>query len=231
MKYNILVVEDEKNILDVIKAYLEKEDFNVFGADDGEIALEIFNNRNIHLIVLDLMIPKISGTEVCRLVREVSDIPIIMLTAKSDEESKIINLSLGADDYMVKPFSPKELVSRVHALLRRSYKIGSLNPQSNLVIIDNGRIRIDLDKMTVIKDEINIDFTANEFKVLSVMVLNPGMVLSRESLIEKAFGHEYEGFDRTIDTHIKNIRQKLEDNPKTPSYIQTVYGMGYKFEG
>ncbi len=231
LKYNILVVEDEQNILNVIKAYLEKEDYNVYEALDGEIALEVFGSEEIHLIILDLMLPKISGEEVCAKIRNVSDVPIIMLTAKSDLDSRIEGLSIGADDYVVKPFSPRELVSRVQALLRRSYRFDNLQPLSGKLILDNARLTIDINKMLVTKDNRNIGLTVNEFKVLEVLVSNSGQVLTREQLIEKAFGYEYDGFDRTIDTHIKNIRQKLEDNPKAPAYIITVYGMGYKFEG
>lgn len=231
LKYNILVVEDEQNILNVIKAYLEKEDYKVYEALDGEIALEVFGSEEIHLIILDLMLPKISGEEVCAKIRNVSDVPIIMLTAKSDLDSRIEGLSIGADDYVVKPFSPRELVSRVQALLRRSYRFDNLQPLSGKLILDNARLTIDINKMLVTKDNRNIGLTVNEFKVLEVLVSNSGQVLTREQLIEKAFGYEYDGFDRTIDTHIKNIRQKLEDNPKAPAYIITVYGMGYKFEG
>jgi DNA-binding response OmpR family regulator len=177
------------------------------------------------------MLPKISGEEVCAKIRNVSDVPIIMLTAKSDLESRIEGLSIGADDYVIKPFSPRELVSRVQALLRRSYRFDNLQPISGEWILDNARLTIDINKMLVMKDNRNIGLTVNEFKVLEVLVSNSGQVLTREQLIEKAFGYEYDGFDRTIDTHIKNIRQKLEDNPKAPAYIITVYGMGYKFEG
>lgn len=228
---NILVVEDEQNILDVIKAYLLKEDYNVFEAKDGEKAMELFHSEDIHLIILDLMIPKISGEEVCSQIRNTSDVPIIMLTAKSDEESRIDGLSIGADDYVVKPFSPRELIGRVKALLRRSYRSETSQPLAEKVIFDNGRLLIDIDKMLVLKDDLVKDLTSNEFKILTAFVSNPGSVLSREQLIKIAFGFDYEGFDRTIDTHIKNIRQKLEDNPKAPAYIVTVYGVGYKFEG
>lgn len=228
---NILVVEDEQNILDVIKAYLLKENYNVFEAKDGKEALEIFNSKEIHLIILDLMIPEISGEEVCSKIRNISDVPIIMLTAKSDEESRIDGLSIGADDYVVKPFSPRELIGRVKALLRRSYRFEGSQPLAEKLIFDNGRLLIHIDKMLVFKDKLVIDFTSNEFKILTAFVSNPGSVLSRDQLIEIAFGFDYEGFDRTIDTHIKNIRQKLEDNPKAPAYIVTVYGIGYKFEG
>lgn len=229
MNYNILVVEDEKNILDVIQAYLEKEGYNVITATDGEKALELFNTMDIHLIILDLMIPKISGEDVCKTIRNTSDVPIIMVTAKADEEFKIEGLHIGADDYVTKPFSPRELVSRVKALLRRSYK-GS-KPLAGMLSYNNNDLVIDVDKMVVKKNDINTNPTTIEFKVLLALVSNPSQVLSREQLIELALGNEYEGYDRTIDTHIKNLRQKIEEDPKNPKYILTVYGAGYKFEG
>ncbi len=226
--YNILVVEDEKNILDVINAYLSKENFRVLKAMDGEEALRIFNDEDIHLIILDLMLPRISGEEVCSKIRAISDVPIIMLTAKTDEDSKIEGLTIGADDYIAKPFSTRELVTRVKALLRRSYRTDINKPLAERLIINDGRILVELESMIVKKDDINIELTSNEFKVLVAFIENTGRVLSREQLIEAAFGYEYEGYDRTIDTYIKNIRQKLEDDPKTPVLITTVYGAGYK---
>ena len=225
---NILVVEDEKNISDVISAYLINEKFNVFLATDGEMAMELFNSHNIHLIILDLMIPKMSGEEVCKKIRFLSEVPIIMLTAKINEEDKIEGLSIGADDYVVKPFSPRELVSRVKALIRRSYR--DYKPLAEKVSFNNGDLEIEVDKMILRKNNKNIELTTNEFKILLALVSNPNQVLSREQLIDLSLGHEYEGFDRTIDTHIKNIRQKIETNPKSPEYIHTVYGFGYKFE-
>lgn len=229
MKYNILVVEDEKNILDVIKAYLEKEGYHVIASSDGEKALQLFNSLDIHLVILDLMIPKISGEEVCKSIRRTSDVPIIMVTAKADEDFRIDGLNMGADDYVTKPFSPRELVSRVKALLRRSYK-GS-KPLAETLSFNNKDLEIDVDKMTVKKMGINTNTTNIEFKVLLALVSNPSQVLSRDQLIKLALGSEYEGYDRTIDTHIKNLRQKIEDDPKNPKYILTVYGAGYKFEG
>lgn len=225
----ILVVEDEKRILDVVKAYLEKEGFKVKTAIDGKEALDLFNSETFHLIILDLMLPIISGEKVCNHIRTSSDIPIIMLTAKVDEDDKIEGLAIGADDYVTKPFSPRELVSRVKALLRRSYR--DSNPLFEKLSFNNKDLEVDIDKMEVKKDGKVILLTTNEFKILSALLTNPGQVFSREQLIEKAFGIDYEGFDRTIDTHIKNIRQKIEDNPKEPKYILTVYGVGYKFGG
>src|SRR5690554_3552638 len=226
---NILVVEDEKNIRDVIKAYLSKESYKVFTAQDGERALEVFEDQDIHLVILDLMLPKLSGEEVCTYLRAKSDVPIIMLTAKVDEDAKIEGLAIGADDYVTKPFSPRVLVSRVKALLRRSYR--DSNPLAEKMIFNDGDIEVDIDKMLVLKKGENIHLTTNEFKVLMVLLSSPRQVFSREQLIQSAFGYGYDGFDRTIDTYIKNIRQKIEDNPKKPSYIVTVYGAGYRFGG
>lgn len=229
MEYNILVVEDEKNILDVIKAYLEKENYNVITATDGERALELFQTRDVHLIILDLMIPKISGEEVCKRIRSTSDVPIIMLTAKADEENKIEGLNIGADDYVTKPFSPRELISRIKALLRRSYK--EIRQLTEVLSFNNNALIIDKDKMMVNKNNLNIPLTTIEFKILFALASNNSIVLSREQLIDIAFGNDYEGYDRTIDTHIKNLRQKIETDPKNPKYITTVYGAGYRFEG
>ena len=225
---NILIVEDEKNIREVIKVYLEKENYNVFTAEDGEMALEVFDDEEIHLIVLDLMLPKLSGEKVCSSIRAKSDVPIIMLTAKVDEDDKIEGLSIGADDYVTKPFSPRELVSRIKSLLRRSYR--DSKPLAEKMTFNNGDLEIDMKKMLVLKKGQNVHLTTNEFKVLMTLLTHPRQIFSREQLIQSSFGYEYDGFDRTIDTYIKNIRQKIEDDPKKPTYIITIYGIGYKFE-
>ncbi|MBL4938339.1 response regulator transcription factor [Clostridium sp. YIM B02515] len=225
--FKILVIDDEQNIVDVVKAYLEKEGFEVITAMDGNTALKIFNKETIHLIVLDLMLPKVAGEEVCRKIRAVSSVPIIMLTAKVDEDNKIEGISIGADDYLTKPFSVRELVVRVRALLRRSYR--DVTPMADILTFNNGDLEIDINKMIVKKQGTPVSLTTNEFKVLTILLTNPRQVFSREQLVDKAFGIDYEGFDRTVDTYIKNIRQKIEDNPKEPKYIITVYGMGYKF--
>ncbi|MBE6068017.1 MAG: response regulator transcription factor [Clostridium lundense] len=226
-EFKILVVDDEQNILNVVKAYLEKDGFNVVTAMDGETALNIFNMETIHLIVLDLMLPKLSGEEVCSKIRAASTVPIIMLTAKADEDERIEGISIGADDYLTKPFSARELVARVRALLRRSYK-DSL-PLADVLNFNNADLEIDIKKMIIKKQGDVVSLTTNEFKILTILLANPETVFSREQLVEKAFGFDYEGYDRTIDTHIKNIRHKIEDNPKEPKYIITIYGMGYKF--
>lgn len=224
---NVLVVEDEENLSDVIVAYLEKEGFTPFVANDGQKALELFAVEEIHLIILDLMLPLVSGEEVCKRIRARSNVPIIMLTAKTEEEDKITGLSIGADDYVSKPFSPRELMSRVKALLRRAYPAGK--PLAEKISFNEGDLEIDIDQMEVLKNGTPVPLTTNEFKILQTFVSNAGQVLSREQLIETSFGYDYEGFDRTIDSHIKNIRQKIEDRPKAPKYIQTVYGAGYRF--
>lgn len=226
-KFKILIVDDEQKIVDVVKAYLEKESFEVVTAMDGETALNIFSKEAVHLIILDLMLPKISGEEVCSRIRAASSVPIIMLTAKADEEERIEGISIGADDYLIKPFSARELVVRVRALLRRSYR--DTAPLADILTFNNGDLEVDIKKMIVRKQGINVSLTTNEFKVLTILLTNPGQVFSREKLVEKAFGMDYEGFDRTIDTYIKNIRQKIEDNSKEPNYIVTIYGTGYKF--
>lgn len=228
-KKSILVVDDEKKILEIVEAYLNKEGFRVFTAKDGEEALDIFKNNLIHVVVLDLMLPKLSGEEVCSRIRATSDVPIIMLTAKSDEEDKIQGLAIGADDYLTKPFSARELVGRVNALIRRSYR--GERPLADYLIFNDGDLEVDIKKFEVRKKGETINLTPNEFKILNVLLTNPGQVFTRDQLLEKAFGIDFEGFDRTVDTHIKNIRHKIEDNPKDCKYIVSVYGVGYKFGG
>lgn len=228
-KFRILVVDDEQKVLNVIEAYLIKEGFDVLTSLDGEEALNIFENEQIHLIILDLMLPKISGEKVCNKIRATSSVPIIMLTAKIDEDNKIEGLAIGADDYITKPFSNRELVSRVKAIIRRTYR--DTRPLAQLLIINNGDLEIDIEKMIVKKQGHPIILTSNEFKILIALLTNPGQIFSRNQLVNKAFGIDYDVFDRTIDTHIKNLRQKIEDDSKKPIYILSVYGMGYKFQG
>lgn len=228
-KMRILVVDDEVKILEVVKAYLEKEDFEVLTAADGQMAMDLFESEPLHLIVLDLMLPKISGMEVCRIIRTKSDIPIIMLTARVDEDNKIEGISIGADDYITKPFSGRELVVRVRALLRRAYKANG--PLADNLVFIEGDLEVDIKKFEVKKKGELLNLTPNEIKILHVLISNPGQVFTREQLVEKAFGYDYEGFDRTVDTHIKNLRYKIEDDPKNPDYIITIYSVGYKFGG
>lgn len=223
---NILVVDDEENIVKVLKAYLENEEYNVFTAYSGSEAIEIFDRETIHFVILDLMLPDLSGEEVCKKIRIKSQVPILMLTAKVEESDRIYGLDIGADDYMLKPFSPKELVARVRAILRRTE---SYDIKANILDFSSGDLIIDLNKMEVKKQGKLIDLTHTEYKILSLFAGNIGRAFTREDLIIKILGYDYEGYDRTIDTHIKNLRQKIED--KNNKYILTVYGVGYKFTG
>lgn len=227
--FKILVVDDEERIIEVVKAYLEREGYEVITAVNGEEAIKLFKEDTVHLVVLDLMLPKLSGEDVCTRLREISHVPIIMLTAKVEEEDKLEGLAIGADDYLTKPFSARELVGRVKALLRRAYREES--PLAELLVFNDGDLEIDIRKMKVLKRGTEVILTPYEFKVLVALLTNPGQVFTREQLVERAFGYDYEGFDRTVDTYIKNIRQRIEDNPKNPEYITTVYGVGYKFGG
>ena len=227
--FKILVVEDEKKILDVISAYLEREGYKVLKATDGINGLEIFKKYSPHLVILDLMLPGLSGEEICKAMRGASDVPIIMLTAKINEKSKLEGFSLGADDYVTKPFSPKELIQRVRAIIRRSYR--GKSPLSDILSFNGNGLRIDVRKHEVTKDERLVSLTPKEYKILLILASNQGQIFSRERLVEAAFGIDYDGYDRTVDTHIKNIRHKIEDNPRDPKYVLTVYGVGYKFGG
>lgn len=225
-KYKILLVEDDFNIRNVVAKYLEKADFNVFEAVDGFEGLSLFNEHKPDLLVLDVMMPGISGFEVLKEVRLISNVPAIMLTAKQQEIDRLKGFDLGADDYVAKPFSPRELVKRVQAIIKRTY--GALNTQDRLIC---GNLVLDIKKQTLYKDDVEIEITAKEYKLLSVFFLNRGQLLSREQLIEDAFGSEYDGFDRNIDSYIKKIRQKIEVNSKKPEYLKTKYGAGYIFGG
>lgn len=225
---NILVVDDEIKITELLEAFLKLEGYNIYKAYDGRAALDIFEREEIHIIILDLMLPQISGEDICKKIRAKSDVPIIMLTAKVHEENKIEGLSIGADDYITKPFSVRELVSRVAAIMRRAYKED--NPQAQKFVFNDGDLEVDMKLLTVIKNGTKVKFTPNEFKILKILISNRGTILSRDTLVEKAFGIDFDGIDRTVDVHVKNIRHKIEDNPKEPQYIQTVYGMGYKFD-
>jgi DNA-binding response OmpR family regulator len=221
----ILIVDDEKKIVDIVKAYLEKEGFQVLAAYDGNSVATILRTKSPDLIVLDLMLPGISGWDVCREVRKTSEIPIIMLTARDEAADKIVGLELGADDYVTKPFNPNELVSRVRAVLRRSGT--AKTPATELRIAD---LAVDIDKHTVLRGGRPVELTATEFELLKTMVQAPGRVFSRMQLLDNLQDKAYEGYERTIDSHIKNLRKKIEADPDKPSYIITVYGVGYKIE-
>lgn len=228
MNEKILVVDDEINLLEVVKDYLIIESYEVYTAERGNIAIDLFHEVNPDFVILDLMLPDISGEEICRLIRRESDVPILMLTAKSSEDDKVTGLYIGADDYLTKPFSPRELVGRVRAILRRT-KGNSV--VSDILEFNGGDLFIDIPKYIVKKAGEVINLTPNEFKVLLTLAQNPEKVFTRGQLVNLALGYDFEGYDRTVDTHIKNLRQKIEDDAKDPQYIITVYGVGYKFEG
>ena len=221
----ILVVDDEKKIVEIIQAYLERDGYQVITAFEGKTALALALNQRPDLIILDLMLPEISGWDVCRMIRKESDIPIIMLTARDEVTDKIVGLEMGADDYVTKPFDTKELVSRVRAVLRRAEsKAGQKN------IIQIADLYIDIEKRQVRRNEISVELTPNEFDILRIMAENPGRVFSRMQLLDKVQGDAYEGYERTIDSHIKNLRKKIEIDPDHPRYVITVHGVGYKLE-
>ena len=222
----IMVVDDEKQIVDIVKAYLDREGYQVITAYDGRSALDLARRQRPDLIVLDLMLPEISGWDVCRALRKDSSVPIIMLTARDEVSDKIVGLELGADDYVTKPFDPKELVSRVRAVLRRAES--SIAPQAMLNIAD---LTIDIEKRLVRRGGKPIELTPIEFELLKLLAESPGRVYSRMQLLDKVQGDAYEGYERTVDSHIKNLRKKLEPDPGHPRYIITVYGTGYKLEG
>lgn len=226
MPSKILIVDDDVKIAQMLKNYLEKDGFVAETAHDGWMAVELFRSVEPDLVILDLMLPGASGWEVCKKIREESNIPIIMLTARDTETDKLLGLEMGADDYVTKPFSLRELVARVKAVLRRTS--GELAEAS---LIKSGDMTIELDQHEVRLGDSVIEMTPTEFKLLSTMASFPGKVFTRLQLVDLVQGYSFEGYERTIDTHIKNLRKKIEPDPKNPTYIQTVFGVGYKFRG
>ena len=222
----ILLVEDEKAIRDAVAAYLERAGYWVTPAADGQEAVDAFSLHQFDLVILDLMLPKLPGEKVCRIIRDTSDVPIIMLTAKGEVEDRIVGLELGADDYLIKPFSPRELVARVRALLRRAH----IDSEPQREVLDFGGLTIDLNGHKVLVNDEEIDLTASEFKLLTTLSRYPGRVYSRMELVEKVLGYDFEGYERTIDSHVKNLRAKIGDDPRNPRWIYTVHGVGYRFE-
>ncbi len=219
----VLVVDDDAKTVELVKLYLNRDGYRVLTAYDGVEALRLARESQPDLIVLDLMLPGIDGLEICRTLRNESDVPIIMLTARTTDEDKLTGLGLGADDYVTKPFSPRELAARVRAVLRRLP--GERGPDE----VKHGKLTIDFVKHEAYLDHRPLNLTSIEFKLLGVLAKEPGRVFSRAQLIEKALSYDFEGFDRTIDVHILNLRRKMEPDPRRPKYIRTVYGSGYKF--
>jgi DNA-binding response OmpR family regulator len=225
----ILVVDDEPKIIEAVSSFLESKGFAVLSAESGNQALEIFERENISLAILDLMLPDVSGEEVCRRIRSRSRMPIIMLTAKPGENSLLAGLGIGADDYMTKPFSIKELYARIDAILRRSED--DLRPLLARRSFNNGDLAVDFEQNVFKKRQAALALTPSETRILAALIKYPGKVFSRSELIDIALGEDFDGYDRAVDSHVKNLRQKIEDDPKNPKYVLTVHGFGYKFGG
>jgi two-component system alkaline phosphatase synthesis response regulator PhoP len=226
----ILVVDDDHEIVRLVRAYLEKAGYHVLTAYSGEAALHALRREQPDLLVLDLMLPDRDGWDLTRLIRRdqsLAEIPIIMLTARVEDSDKIVGLEIGADDYITKPFNPREVVARVRALLRRSQRRSGVSRQ----VLQVGKLILDIGRRELLVDDKPIELTPSEFKLLQVLMENPGYVFTRDELIEKSLGYPHEGMGRTLDSHIKNLRQKIEPDPKKLIQIQTVYGVGYKLLG
>ena len=227
MNKKVVVIDDEPSVQEVVRGYLERDGYMVYVAGNGADGLALAERINPGLIVLDLMLPDRSGEEICSEIRSRSDVPILMLTAKSAEEERVGGLTLGADDYLTKPFSPRELVARVHAILRRASDADT--PLVETLSFDDGRLVIDTVQHQVAVAGDPVELTANEYKLLATLARYPGRVYSRFELINHVQGYEYEGYERTIDVHVKNLRKKIEPDPRHPRYVETVFGAGYRF--
>jgi len=224
MSKTILVVDDEQQIVKVVKMYLEQAGFRVVTANDGAAALAVFRHERPDLVVLDLNLPQMDGLDVCRAIRRESKTPIIMLTARAEETDKLIGLEIGADDYIVKPFSPREVAARVRVVLRRVS--GEVAPPH---VLRSGDLLLDLERHRLQRGAQPIELTPTEFDLLAALMQNAGRALSRSQLLDLALSESFDGYERTIDAHIKNLRHKIEPDPKSPRFIMTVFGIGYKF--
>jgi two-component system, OmpR family, response regulator RegX3 len=227
-KHTVLVADDEPKIVDVLSLYLEKAGYEVICAYSGSEALKVCDEKQPSLVVLDLMLPDVPGEEVCSILRTRSTVPILMLTAKHKDQDRLRGLQIGADDYVTKPFNPNEVVARVGAILRRTHDDHLL---ADRIVYRDGDLVVDDVQQAAFKNGVNADLTATEYKLLTTFSRHPRRVFSREELIERVFGIDFRGDTRTIDAHIKNLRAKIEDDPRHPVYIQTVYGVGYRFGG
>ena len=223
----ILVVDDEKSIVKGIKFSLEQDDMKVEVAYDGETALELAKANHYDMILLDIMLPGFSGLEVCQMIREFSDVPIIMLTAKGDDMDKILGLEYGADDYITKPFNILELKARIKAIFRRNNR--NVPEQENQKVIETKGLKIDVDSRRVYIDDKEVNLTAKEFELVYLLVSNPNKVYSREQLLKTIWGPSYPGDARTVDVHVRRLREKIEATPADPKYIHTKWGVGYYF--
>ncbi len=232
MPQRILVVDDDRSIIKVLRGYLEQAGYLVLDASDGEMALHFLRRERPDLMILDLMMPGRDGREVTQLVRADKNLaatPIIMLTARVEDTDKIIGLELGADDYITKPFNAHEVVARVNALLRRTRLDQGQAAPAHILIID--QLRMDLDQHLFFVNDTLVELTRTEFNLMQIFMENPHYTLTRDDLLEKAIGYAYEGLGRTLDTHIRNLRRKIEADPDHPQFIQTIYGVGYRLAG
>ena len=226
-KISILIVDDEVKIVEVLEAYLKKDNFKVLKAHNGIDALKLFEENKVSLILLDLMLPDMNGSEVCEKIREKSDVPIIMVSAKNEAEDRLAGFEVGADDYIAKPFCAKEVVARVKAVLKRTEKCS----EKDILSFNNEELVIKAKSHETFLNGEVVTLTATEYKILLNLARNPKRVYSREQLLLLALGDENDSYDRVIDTHVKNLRGKIEEDSKKPKYIVTVYGVGYRFEG
>lgn len=224
---NILIAEDDNDIRELIKLHLSKEDYTVFLAEDGKKAIDIFDTNNIDLAVLDIMLPFVDGFNILKHIRNTSEIPVIFLTARGNDEDKILGLGLGGDDYMVKPFSPIELTARIQAQLRRYYKYATGKQNDRIVL---GYLILDKTSCEILRNNVPLDLNAKEFKILELLIENPGKVYTKKQIYETIWEDTYYGDDNTIMVHISHIRDKIEEDPKKPQYLKTIRGIGYKME-
>lgn len=219
-------MEDDPDTVNLVRLYLRRDGYKVLSAPDGREGLKLAQDAGPDLVVLDLMLPGMDGLEVCRELRRDSNVPIIMLTARVEEEDRLEGLNLGADDYVTKPFSPRELAARVRAVLRRTTRDAAEEGPLRLVV---GDITVDLEKRTVQSGEDRVKLTPTEYRLLVLLMREPGRTFSRDQIIDRVFGYDFDGFDRTVDAHVSNLRSKVEADPDKPRYLQTVYGVGYRF--
>ncbi len=232
MEYKVLIAEDDIDIINILKLYLESSGYKVLTADNGQTAYELILNNNVDLAILDIMMPKMDGFVLTKKIREVNNIPILILTAKIEDNDKILGLNLGADDYLTKPFNPIEIVARVRANLRRFYQLNSennnLSNESTIYKLDE--LELDTEKLLLKKNGEEITITPNEFKILAFMMKSPGRVYTKSQLCEAINGEFYDNYENTIMVHISHLREKIEEDPRNPKYIKNVRGVGYKIE-
>ena len=226
MASTVLIVEDDPNTLEIVELYLRRDGHKVLMAQDGLEGLRLVREAHPDLVVLDLMLPGMDGMEVCRILREESGVPIVMLTARVEEEDRLAGLDMGADDYLTKPFGPRELAARVRAVLRRTARDALEGGPAELA---QGDVKVDLRHHAVYISGAQVILTPTEFRLLSLLMREPGRTFTREQIIDRVFGYDSDGFDRTVDAHVSNLRRKLETDPDKPRYIHTIYGVGYRF--